>query len=93
MIRHGLATSNSNNSVVYGQKDKVCELVFLVRTRGTFRDQNRADLLKFSVLQQNRRLQQLHANNVAKYFIKRCTIALDLRPHAIVHQVVHGTSG
>ena len=46
-IRHGLATLNSNNSVVYGQKLIVWVLVFLVRTR----------------------------------------------PHAIVHQVDHGTSG
>ena len=35
-MRHGLATLNSNNSVVYDQKDKVWELVFLVRTVGTF---------------------------------------------------------
>ena len=31
-----LATLNSNNSVVYGQKHKVWVLVFLVRTSGTF---------------------------------------------------------
>ena len=31
-MRHGLATLNSNNSVVYGQKHKVWVLVFLVRT-------------------------------------------------------------
>ena len=35
-IRHGLATLNSNNSVVYGQKHKVWVLVFLDRTSGTF---------------------------------------------------------
>ena len=35
-MRHGLATLNSNNSVVYGQKHKVWALVFLVRTSGTF---------------------------------------------------------
>ena len=35
-MRHGLATLNSNKSVVYGQKHKVWELVFLVRTSGTF---------------------------------------------------------
>ena len=34
-LRHGLATSNSDNSVVYGQKHKVWVLVFLVRTNGT----------------------------------------------------------
>ena len=39
-IRHSLATLNSNNSVVYGQKHKVWVLVFLVRFSGTFRDQN-----------------------------------------------------
>ena len=53
-MRHGLATLNSNNSVVYGQKHKVWVLVFLVRTSGTFWDQNWADLKKFFVLQQNR---------------------------------------
>ena len=53
-IRHGLATLNSNNSVVYGQKLKVWVLVFLVRASGTFWDQTWADLVKFSVLQQNR---------------------------------------
>ena len=37
-IRHGLATLNANNSVVYGQKHKVWVLVFLVRTSGTFLD-------------------------------------------------------
>ena len=35
-MRHDLATLNSNNSVVYGQKHKVWVLVFLVRTSGTF---------------------------------------------------------
>ena len=35
-MRHGLATLNSNNSVVHGQKHKVWALVFLVRTSGTF---------------------------------------------------------
>ena len=35
-IRHGLATLNSNNSIVYGQKHKVWVLVFLVRRSGTF---------------------------------------------------------
>ena len=53
-MRHGLVTLNSNNSVVYRQKHKVWVLVFLVRTSGTFWDQNLADLVKFSVLQQNR---------------------------------------
>ena len=52
-IRHSLATLNSNNSVVYGQKHKVWVLVFLFRTSRTFRDQNLADLVKLSVLQQN----------------------------------------
>ena len=35
-MRHGLASLNSNNSVVYGQKHKVWVLVFLVRMSGTF---------------------------------------------------------
>ena len=52
-MRHGLATLNSNNSIGYGQKHKVLVLVFLVRTRGTLWDLNGADLVKFSVLQQN----------------------------------------
>ena len=53
-MRHGLATLNSNNYVVYGQKHKVWVLVFLVRTSGTFWDQNLADLTKFFVLHQKR---------------------------------------
>ena len=52
--RYGLATLNSNNTVVYGQKHKVWVFVFLVRMSGTFWDQNWADLVKFFVLQQNR---------------------------------------
>ena len=35
-MRHGLATLNSNNSVVYGQKHEVWILAFLVRKSGTF---------------------------------------------------------
>ena len=35
-MRHGLASLNSNNSVVYGQKHKRRVLVFLVRTSGIF---------------------------------------------------------
>ena len=53
-MRHGFATLNSNNSVVNVQKHKVWVLVFFVRTSGTFSDQNLADLVIFSVLQQNR---------------------------------------
>ena len=34
-MSHALATLNSNNFVVYGQKHKVRVLVFLVRTIGT----------------------------------------------------------
>ena len=34
-MRHGLATCNTQNFVVYGQKHKEWVLVFLVRTRGT----------------------------------------------------------
>ena len=52
-MMHSLTTLNSNNSVVYGQKQKVWVLVFLVRTSRTFWDQNWADLVKFSVLQQS----------------------------------------
>ena len=52
--RHGLATLNSNNSVVYDQKHKVWVLDFLVRTSGTFWDQNLADLVIFLFSQQNR---------------------------------------
>ena len=33
-LRHGLATLNSNNFVVYGQKHKVWVLIFVVRTCG-----------------------------------------------------------
>ena len=51
---HALATLNSNNFLVYGQKHKVWILVFLVRTSGTFWDQNWADFAKLSVLQQTR---------------------------------------
>ena len=35
-IRDGLATLNSINSAVYGQKHKMWVLVFSVRTSGTF---------------------------------------------------------
>ena len=64
-IRHGLATINSNNSVVYGQKHKVWVLVFLVRTSGTFRDQNWADLvIFFCFATKPHRLKQLHAKTL-----------------------------
>ena len=36
-MRHGLATLNFNNSIVYGQKHKVWVLIFLVKTNGTGR--------------------------------------------------------
>ena len=52
--RHCSATLNFKNAIVYGQKHKVWPLVFLVRTSGTFWDQNWTDLVKFSKLQQNR---------------------------------------
>ena len=119
-MRHGLATLNSNNSVVYVQKHKVWVLVFLVRTSGTFWDQNWADLVKFFVLHQNcivysnsiqGTLLSISSNwlgnktVISCLFVVQsnyypsvpwttwCTIALGLRPRAIVHQVVHGTSG
>ena len=48
-MRHGLTTLNSYTFFVYGQKHKVLVLVFLVRTSGTFWDQNWADLVIFAV--------------------------------------------
>ena len=51
-MRHGFATLNSNNSVGYDQKHKVWILVFLERAEH-FETKNWADLVKFSVLQQN----------------------------------------
>ena len=53
-MSHALASLNSNNFVVYGQKHKVWVLVVLVRMSGTFWDQNWAIFAKFSILQQNR---------------------------------------
>ena len=47
-MRHGLAILYSNNSFVYGQKHKVCILLFLF-----FFDQNWADLVKFFVWNKN----------------------------------------
>ena len=96
-MRHGLTFLNSNNSVVYGQKHKVLELVFLVRTGGTFWDQNSADLVKCFVLHQNRivysnsiqgTLLSISSNGLGNKTVISC-----LRPRTIVHQVVHGTSG
>ena len=53
-IKHGLANLNSNNSFVYGQ--------ILIKYVYSFSwDQNWADLVKLSVLQQNR----LHTRNAA----------------------------
>ena len=55
LLCHALANlKNSNTLAVYGQKHKVWVLVFLVRTSGTCWDQNWADLVKYSVSQQNR---------------------------------------
>ena len=69
-IRHVLATY-FNNSIVYDQKHKVWVLIFLVRTSGTFWDQNWADLVKFSFLQQNCIVysNSILERNAAKYFI------------------------
>ena len=64
-IRHGLATLNSNNSVVYGQKHKVWVLVSLVRTSGTFWDQNWADWWDFLFCNKT-------ASSTATPFKKRC---------------------
>ena len=52
-MRHGLAASNSNNSVIYGQKYKVWVLVFLVRMSEHFETKIEQIFLKFSVLQHN----------------------------------------
>ena len=73
MVKKGMVWQllNYNNSVVYGQKHKVWVLLFLVRTSKTFWDQIWADLMKFSVLQQNRIVYSNHSRNAAKYFIKR----------------------
>ena len=70
-IRHGLATLNSNNSIVYGQKHKVWVLVFLVRTSGTFWDPKFSRLGEiFCFATKPHHLQQLHARKAAKYYIK-----------------------
>ena len=60
-MRHGLESLNSNNSAVNILKHKVWVLIFLIKTTGTFLDQNWADLVKFSVLQQNR---IVHSNSI-----------------------------
>ena len=68
-IRHGLATLNTNNSFVCGQKHKVWILVFLVRMS---RKNLRIQLRRFNkeIATKPHRLLQLHSRNAAKYFIK-----------------------
>ena len=79
-IRHGLATLNSNNSVVYGQIHKVWVLVFKLERAEHFE-------IKFEQIfcfakKKPHRLQQLHAKNAAKasrdssfeHFSARCRI-------------------
>ena len=65
--KHGLATLNSNNPVVYGKKHIVWVLVFLVKMSQTVWDQNWADLVKFSVKQQNR---IVYSNSMQETLIK-----------------------
>ena len=60
-IRHGLATLNFQNSVVYGQKHKVLVLVFLVRMRPKL--SRFGEIFCFAI--KPHRLQQFHAK-------KRC---------------------
>ena len=66
-ISHALATLNSNNFVVYGQKHKVCVLIFLLDERNILRPK----LSRFCFATKPHRLLQLHSRNAAKYFIKR----------------------
>ena len=51
---HGLATLISHNFVVMVRNIKCGYSVFLARTSGILWDQNWADYMKISVLQQNR---------------------------------------
>ena len=70
-IRHSLATLNSNNFVVCGQKHKVWVLVFLVKNE---RNILRPKLNRFGEIfcfaSKPHRIQQLHSRNVAKSAIK-----------------------
>ena len=61
-IRHGLATLNHNNSVVYGQKHKVWVLVFLERQSILRPKLSRFGEI-FCFATKPHRLQQLHARN------------------------------
>ena len=65
-MRHGLATLNSNYSVVYGQKHKVWVLVFLVRTSATSWYPKLSRFCEiFCFATKPHHLQQLHARNAA----------------------------
>ena len=65
-MMHGLATLNSNNSVVYGQKHKVWVLLFLVRTMEHFETKIEQIWWNFLFCNKPHRLQQLHSRNAAK---------------------------
>ena len=69
-IRHGLATLNSNNSVVYGQKHKVWVLFFSLNGRNILRPKlsRFGEIICFAT--KPHCLQQLHAINAANYFTK-----------------------
>ena len=62
-IKHGLATLNSNNSVVYGKKHRVCVQNILRPKLSRF-----GEIFCFAT--KPHRLQHLHARNTAKIFIK-----------------------
>ena len=92
---HGL---NSNISFVYGQKHKVWVLFFLVRTSGTFSYQNWADLVKFSVLQQNRivcsnsiqgTLLNISSNWLGNKTFISSLVVVKLLPHGTVADLMH----
>ena len=107
-IRHGLATLNSSNSVVYCQKHKVWVLVFLVRTSEYFETKlsrfgelfcfaTRPHLYRNSMQET---LLSISSNGLGNKTVISCLFVVksnatvdDLRPRARVHQVVHGTSG
>ena len=65
-MSHALATLNSNNFVVYGQKHKVWVLIFLELAEHF---ETQIEQIWWNFLFCNK--QQLHLRNAAKYFIKR----------------------
>ena len=89
-IKHGLATLNSNISVVYGQKHKVWVLVFLVSEQNILRPKLSRFGEIFCFATKKHLLQQLHARNSAKYFIKWvgfCLFDLILYVHSTIFQL------